>query len=60
MSKTSDCSGRDELTSTVFEAVQYLPAIRKAGFLLDTSLALIEAGQYVVIYIYCLKLLPRD
>ncbi len=36
----------DELTSTVFGAIQALPPTRKANFLLDTSLALIEAGQY--------------
>jgi hypothetical protein len=51
MPKASDSytGNRDELTSTAFEAVQSLPATRKAGFLLDTSLALIEAGQYVFI-----------
>ncbi|KAK7045361.1 hypothetical protein VNI00_007610 [Paramarasmius palmivorus] len=37
---------QDELTATVFDAVQLLPSIRKAKFLLDTALALIEAGQY--------------
>lgn len=37
---------QDELTSTVFDAVGSLPQARKANFLLDTSLALIEAGQY--------------
>ncbi|KAG7441240.1 uncharacterized protein BT62DRAFT_908730 [Guyanagaster necrorhizus] len=37
---------QDELTSTVFGAIQALPASRKASFLLDTSLALIESGQY--------------
>ncbi|KAK0200681.1 hypothetical protein DFS33DRAFT_1386599 [Desarmillaria ectypa] len=37
---------QDELTSTVFGAVQALPPSRKATFLLDTSLALIESGQY--------------
>ncbi|KAH9476900.1 hypothetical protein JR316_0010816 [Psilocybe cubensis] len=37
---------RDELTSTVCNAVQQLTRNRKANFLLDTALALIEAGQY--------------
>lgn len=37
---------QDELTSTVFGAVQAMPPSRKATFLLDTSLALIESGQY--------------
>ncbi|KAF8647574.1 hypothetical protein AX16_006613 [Volvariella volvacea WC 439] len=36
----------DELTTTVFGALQTLPTHRKANFLLDTALALIEAGQY--------------
>jgi hypothetical protein len=49
-SKASDTGDRDELTSTAFEAVQSLSATRKASLLLDTSLSLIEAGQYVVIY----------
>lgn len=35
----------DELTSTVCNAVQSLNHLRKANFLLDTSLALIEAGK---------------
>ncbi|ESK82186.1 hypothetical protein Moror_14458 [Moniliophthora roreri MCA 2997] len=39
-------SAQDELTSTVFDAVQLLPSTKKANFLLDTALALIEAGQY--------------
>lgn len=37
---------QDELTSTVFDAVQSLNQSRKADFLLDTSLALIEAGRW--------------
>ncbi|KAF8154245.1 hypothetical protein B0H34DRAFT_661953 [Crassisporium funariophilum] len=37
---------QDELTSTVCGAVQQLNQHRKANFLLDTALALIEAGQY--------------
>ncbi|TFK29203.1 hypothetical protein FA15DRAFT_610967 [Coprinopsis marcescibilis] len=36
----------DELTSTVCNAIQSLTASRKANFLLDTALALIDAGQY--------------
>ncbi|KAF8800399.1 hypothetical protein BYT27DRAFT_7175403 [Phlegmacium glaucopus] len=36
----------DELTSTVCGAIQQLNQHRKANFLLDTALALIEAGQY--------------
>jgi hypothetical protein len=35
----------DELTSTVFGAIQQLNQHRKAIFLLDTALALIDAGQ---------------
>lgn len=38
---------QDELTSTVFDALQLLPATRKANFLLDTALSLIDAGKYV-------------
>ncbi|KAF8900469.1 hypothetical protein CPB84DRAFT_1815399 [Gymnopilus junonius] len=37
---------QDELTSTVYDAVQQLNKHRKADFLLDTALALIDAGQY--------------
>lgn len=36
----------DELTTTVFGAIQALPSSRKADFLLDTALGLIDAGQY--------------
>lgn len=39
----------DELTATVFGAVQLLSATRKANLLLDTALALIGAGQYVLV-----------
>ncbi|KAJ7264050.1 hypothetical protein B0H12DRAFT_272542 [Mycena haematopus] len=39
-------SSQDELTATVFGAVQSLSNTRKANLLLDTSLALIAAGQY--------------
>lgn len=35
----------DELTSTVCGAIQQLNQHRKANFLLDTALALIEGGQ---------------
>ncbi|KAF5342852.1 hypothetical protein D9757_014921 [Collybiopsis confluens] len=37
---------QDELTSTVFDALQSLVPSRKATFLLDAALALIAAGQY--------------
>ena len=37
----------DELTATIFEALQVLPQTNKANFLLDTALALIESGQCV-------------
>jgi hypothetical protein len=37
---------QDELTATVFEVIQSLPQQRKANFLLDTSLNLIENGEY--------------
>ncbi|KAJ7053081.1 hypothetical protein C8F01DRAFT_1261256 [Mycena amicta] len=36
----------DELTATVFGAIQSLSSTRKANTLLDTALALIDAGQY--------------
>ena len=39
----------DELTSTIFGAIQQLNQHRKATFLLDTALALIDAGQWVVV-----------
>ncbi|KAF7360763.1 hypothetical protein MVEN_00808300 [Mycena venus] len=39
-------SSQDELTATVFGAVQSLSKLRKANLLLDTALALIGAGQY--------------
>lgn len=39
---------QDELTTTVFGAVEGLSQVRKAGFLLETSLALIESGRYVL------------
>lgn len=40
-------NAQDELTATVFGAVESLNQIRKANFLLETSLALIESGRYV-------------
>ncbi|TFK63628.1 hypothetical protein BDN72DRAFT_902245 [Pluteus cervinus] len=43
---TSPPPPHDELTSTVFGAIQALSASRKANFLLDTALSLIEVGQY--------------
>ena len=36
---------KDELVSTVLDAVHYLPTNKQAAILLDTSLELIEAGQ---------------
>lgn len=36
---------QDELTQTVFGAVESLSQVRKAGFLLETALALIEGGR---------------
>ena len=36
---------KDQLTTTVLDAVRYLPTGKQAAILLDTSLALIEAGQ---------------
>jgi hypothetical protein len=47
MSHPSNADNYDELTSTAFQAVQSLPATRKANLLLDTSVALIEAGECV-------------
>jgi hypothetical protein len=35
----------DELTSTVCNAIQSLSQVHKAHFLLDTAVALIEAGK---------------
>ena len=40
-------TAQDELTQTVFGAVEGLTQVRKARFLLETSLALIESGRYV-------------
>ena len=42
---------QDELTMTVFGAVEGLSQSRKAGFLLETSLALIENGRYVLVHL---------
>ncbi|KAI0354203.1 hypothetical protein OH77DRAFT_517571 [Trametes cingulata] len=39
-------NAQDELTATVFGAVESLSQVRKAHFLLETSLALIESGRY--------------
>lgn len=39
---------QDELTMTVFGAVEGLSQVRKAGFLLETSLTLIEGGRCVL------------
>ncbi|KAJ8519282.1 hypothetical protein ONZ45_g3757 [Pleurotus djamor] len=43
---SSSSTPQDELTSTVFDVIHSLPPTRKANFLLETSLAMIEAGQY--------------
>ena len=37
----------DELTTTISDALGSLPLLNKASFLLDTALALIEAGKCV-------------
>ncbi|TDL26844.1 hypothetical protein BD410DRAFT_782927 [Rickenella mellea] len=37
---------QDDLTAAVVDAVQALPTLHKAKFLLDTSLALIDTGRY--------------
>ncbi|KAJ3988370.1 hypothetical protein F5890DRAFT_1492186 [Lentinula detonsa] len=37
---------QDELTSTIFHALQNIVPVRKATFLLDTALDLVAAGQY--------------
>lgn len=42
---------QDELTATVYDAVHSLSQFRKANFLLDTALALIDAGQYVNLFV---------
>ncbi|KAG5650388.1 hypothetical protein H0H81_012400 [Sphagnurus paluster] len=36
----------DELTTAVCDALHSLPSLHKASFLLDTALALIQAGRY--------------
>ena len=36
---------QDELTAAVFGAVESLTAVKKANFLLDNALELIEAGK---------------
>jgi len=47
---------KDQLTSTVLDAIRYLPTSKLAAILLDTSLALIEAGQCGVFAVISLKL----
>jgi len=42
----------DELISTVLDAVRCLPTNKQAAILLDTSLALIEAGQCGVLRLF--------
>ncbi|KAJ3478900.1 hypothetical protein NLI96_g9437 [Meripilus lineatus] len=37
---------QDELTTTIFGAIENLPPTRKAAILLENALALIEAGRY--------------
>lgn len=39
----------DDLTATVHSALTALDPVRKAEFLLDTALALIDAGKYVLL-----------
>jgi hypothetical protein len=39
----------DELTAAVSDAVQQLTQIKKAGVLLNTTLTLIEDGQWVLV-----------
>jgi hypothetical protein len=46
-SGNSSCN--DELTATVIEAVHELSQYLKANFLLETSLMLIESGEYVLL-----------
>lgn len=42
----------DDLTATVHSALTALDPVRKAEFLLDTALALIKAGKYVIILVF--------
>ncbi|KAI0659532.1 hypothetical protein C8Q70DRAFT_915293 [Cubamyces menziesii] len=46
LNAASAAAAQDELTATVFGAVESLSQVRKANFLLETSLALIEGGRY--------------
>jgi hypothetical protein len=48
-------SAKDELTSTVLDAVRSLPTSKQAAILLETSLALIEAGQCGVSRLFFLE-----
>lgn len=43
----SSAGPQDELTAAVFSVVEALPPTRKAKFLLEHTLELIEAGKYV-------------
>ncbi|TCD62325.1 hypothetical protein EIP91_007065 [Steccherinum ochraceum] len=45
-SSMSTPGSQDELTATVFGAIETLSPLRKASFLLENALALIEAGEY--------------
>jgi len=45
-------SVKDELISTVFDAIRCLPADKQAAILLDTSLALIKTGQCGVLRLF--------
>jgi hypothetical protein len=47
---------KDELVSTLFDAVRCLPADKQAAILLDTSLVLIEAGQCGVSRLFFLNI----
>ena len=49
---------KDELTPAVLDAVRCLPTDRQAAILLDTSLALIDSGQYDVSRLFFLSHMP--
>ena len=53
LNAASAAAAQDELTATVFGAVESLSQVRKANFLLETSLALIEGGRCVLLIPSC-------
>jgi hypothetical protein len=57
----TSASLKEKFTFTILDAVRCLPNSKQAAILLDTSLALIEAGQYGVsrlLSVSCFNFLP--